>query len=99
MKDRHWEMMSQRLEFQLKPYEGFTYAKCMEMNLVQYTDAIVDVGERAGKEYNIETSLAKMKAEWVNVDFGLKPFKNTGTDTITGFEEAAMMLDEHTVLT
>ena len=31
------------------------------MNLTEYTDDIVDVGEKAGKEYNIETNLAKMK--------------------------------------
>jgi hypothetical protein len=47
--------------FEVKPYEGFTYAKCMEMKLTEHTDSVVDIGEKAGKEYNIETSLAKMK--------------------------------------
>jgi len=36
----------------------------MEMKLHEYTDAVVDIGEKAGKEYQIETSLAKMKADW-----------------------------------
>jgi dynein heavy chain, axonemal len=71
----------------------------MEMNLIEHTEAIVDVGERSGKEYNIETSMAKMKADWASVEFGLKPFKSTGTSTVTGFDEAMMMLDEHIVLT
>jgi dynein heavy chain len=64
MKDRHWEALSTKLGFELKPYEGFTYAKCMEMKLIEHTDNIVDIGERAGKEYNIETSMAKMKEDW-----------------------------------
>lgn len=71
----------------------------MEMNLIEHTEAIVDVGERSGKEYNIETSMAKMKVDWASIEFGLKPFKSTGTSTVTGFDEAMMMLDEHIVLT
>jgi dynein heavy chain, axonemal len=59
----------------------------------------VDIGERAGKEYNIETSMAKMKEEWVTVEFMLKPFKKTGTFTVTGFDNAMVLLDEHIVLT
>lgn len=57
MKDRHWEVLSEKVGFEVKPYEGFTYQKCMEMKLTDFTDAVVDIGERAGKEYNIETSL------------------------------------------
>ena len=34
------------------------------MKLIEHTDNIVDIGERAGKEYNIETSMAKMKEDW-----------------------------------
>jgi len=99
MKERHWEMLSAGVGFEVKPYEGFTYAKCMEMKLTEHVDAVVDIGEKAGKEYNIETSLAKMKAEWAPLELGLKPFKTTGTSTVFGFDEAMAMLDEHIVLT
>lgn len=37
------------------------------MNLFKYTEQIEEIGERAGKEYNIETSMAKMKNEWTQV--------------------------------
>lgn len=99
MKDRHWEMLSQKVGFEVKPYEGFTYQKCMEMKLLDFQDAVVDIGEKAGKEYTIETSLAKMKKDWEPLQLGLKPFKNTGTFTVFGFDDAMMMLDEHIVLT
>ena len=69
------------------------------MKLHEFTDDVVDIGERAGKEYNIETSLAKMKQEWEQINFGLKPFKNTGTSTVIGFDDAMVILDEHIVLT
>jgi len=43
--------------------------------------------------------MAKMKEEWVTVEFMLKPFKKTGTFTVTGFDNAMVLLDEHIVLT
>jgi len=71
----------------------------MDLKLIDHVESIVDIGERAGKEYNIETSLAKMKSDWLTIDFTLKPFKSTGTFSVAGFDDAMMMLDEHIVLT
>jgi dynein heavy chain len=54
MKDRHWEAISQKVGFEVKPYEGFTFNQCLEMELNKYTEECVDIGEKAGKEFNIE---------------------------------------------
>jgi len=99
MKDRHWTMLSEKVGFKVEPHEGFTFQQCMDMKLVDHTENVVDIGEKAGKEYNIECSLAKMKEEWLAIEFVLKPFKNTGTFTVAGFDDAMMVLDEHIVLT
>lgn len=40
-----------------------------------------------------------MKADWIEVTLGLKPFKETGTYTVIGFDDAMQMLEEHIVLT
>jgi dynein heavy chain len=69
------------------------------MDLQKYSEICVDVGEKAGKEYNIEMSMAKMKKDWENVEFRLIPFKLTGTYSVAGFDDAMAMLDEHIVLT
>lgn len=58
------------------------------MKLTDFSDEIVDIGEKAGKEYTIETQMAKMKADWTQIELGLKPFKNTGTFTVIGFDDA-----------
>ncbi len=99
MKDRHWQVISEKVGFEVKPYEGFTFNSCLEMELHKFTEECVDIGERAGKEYNIEMSMAKMKKDWEIVEFNLLPFKNTGTYSVTGFDDAMAMLDEHIVLT
>ena len=99
IKDRHWESISNKVGFEVKPFEGFNLQNVFDMDLMKWSDEIVDVGDRAGKEYNIECSLAKMKAEWEDVFFNLKAFKMSGTSTVTGFDDAWGIVDEHSVLT
>ena len=94
MKDRHWEAISEAAGMEVKPYEGFTVKNIQGMNLIKFTEVIETVGDRAGKEYNIETSLSKMKLEWEAIFFSLKPFKKSGTSTILGFDDAGAILDE-----
>jgi len=99
MQERHWTVLSTKVGFKVEPSEGFTFKNCMDMKLADYAEEVVDIGEKAGKEYNIEVSLAKMKTEWESIEFSLKPFKTTGTYTVAGFDDAMMILDEHIVLT
>jgi dynein heavy chain len=54
MKTRHWEAVSEKVGFEVKPYENFTFQNCIDMGLPKHTEICVDVGDRAGKEYNIE---------------------------------------------
>lgn len=69
MKDRHWDAISEKVGQVVKPYPGFTMKSLMDMNLLKYEDDIVDIGEKASKQYQIECSLAKMKKEWEEVMF------------------------------
>jgi dynein heavy chain len=98
MKDRHWEQISAACGFEVKPYEGFTFQTVLDMNMFKFTDEICEIGERAGKEYNIETTLAKMKMDWKEVFLSTKPFRNSGTCTVLGFDEGINNLDEHMTL-
>ena len=33
MKERHWNMISEKVGFEVKPHEGFTFNHCLEMGL------------------------------------------------------------------
>lgn len=99
MKDRHWDQVSEAVGFDIRPEEGFTLQSCVDKGLLAHTELCDDVGERAFKEYHIETSLKKMQADWDGVDFRLPQFKATTTSYISGFEDAVQMLDEHIVTT
>lgn len=99
MKDRHWDQVSEAVGFDIRPEEGFTLQSCVDKGLLAHTELCDDVGERAFKEYHIETSLKKMQADWDGVDFQLPQFKATTTSYISAFEDAVQMLDEHIVTT
>jgi dynein heavy chain, axonemal len=75
MKDRHWDAISDKVGQVVKPYPGFTLKNVLEMNLKPFQEDIIDIGEKASKQYKIECDLAKMKGEWEEILFGLKPFK------------------------
>jgi dynein heavy chain, axonemal len=41
-----------------------TFQNLIDMDLFKHREVICEIGERAGKEYNIETSMKKMKDDW-----------------------------------
>ncbi len=99
MKDRHWSDISDAVGFEVKPYDGFTFQECLDNNMQKFTNECSIIGEKAAKEYNIECQLAKMKTDWEAIEFNLIPFKQTGCFTVTGFDDAMQVLDEHLVIT
>lgn len=77
MNERHWEQISAKVGFEVKPTEDFTFQKVIDMGLIEHNEICVEVGERASKEYNIEMSLNEMEEIWKNINFSLIPYKNT----------------------
>ena len=53
IKDRHWEAISAKVGFEVKPFDGFNLQNVFDMDLIKWSDDIVDIGDRAGKEYTI----------------------------------------------
>lgn len=60
MKDRHWDQISDRVKFDIRPVEGFTLTSVIDAGMLNYLDVCEEVGEKAYKEYHIEKSLGKM---------------------------------------
>lgn len=99
MLDRHWEALSTAVGFPIKPDEDFTLTTCIKLGMKKFVAVAEDIGEKAFKEFHIRRSLDNMKKAWENQVFNLPRFKNTSTCTISGFDEALNLLDEHIVTT
>jgi len=93
MKDRHWEAISAQVGFEIKPDESFTFTKVLEMNLMEHLTLCEEIGEKASREYAIETMLNKMVSQWEAIEFDLKP--HGVTYIITAFMFIEEILDEH----
>ena len=99
MKERHWDQLSAKVGFDIRPVEGFNLTSVVDAGMLKYMDICEDIGERAYKEYHIEKSLNKMIGDWKEECFRLPQFKQTTTGFIAGFDDAMTMLDEHIVTT
>lgn len=44
MVERHWKQISDKVGFEVAPNETFTFSKALEMGLMQYVDACVEIG-------------------------------------------------------
>lgn len=54
MRNRHWELLSNEININVKPKANLTFTRCLEMNLQDHIESISKVAEVAGKEYAIE---------------------------------------------
>ena len=98
MTERHWGEISNKVGFEVKPTEGFTFTKVLEMNLMDHVDVCVEIGEKASKEYMIENMLESMQKMWETINFQLMSYKGI-THIIRGYDEIQQVLDEHIINT
>ncbi|NXE09964.1 DYH1 protein, partial [Lophotis ruficrista] len=98
MRDRHWEMLSEDINIDIKLEPSLTVGRCLEMNLLGHIESITKVAEIATKEYTIENALNKMESEWNAVVFTLMLYKDTDTFILKNTDEASQLLDDHIVM-
>jgi dynein heavy chain len=98
MKERHWDQVSAKAKQQIQPTPDLNFMKLIDLGLMEHLDACMEIGERAYKEYTIETMLKGMKKQWEDINFDLMPYKGISF-IIRGYDEINAVLDEHIVNT
>ncbi|TRY89707.1 hypothetical protein DNTS_033848, partial [Danionella cerebrum] len=99
LKDRHWEMISDVVGFDVKPDESTQLVKMLELGLSKYSEQLEEIGASASKEYSLEKSLEKMKQEWAELHLGFTPYKDTGTSVLSAIDDVQLLLDDHIIKT
>ena len=73
MKDRHWTQISDLLSTEFHPeMEKFNLENFIDMKLMDHVGDISNIGDRSGKEFQIEKQLANMKKDWEPIEFDCK---------------------------
>ena len=102
MRTRHWAELSEAIGDKIDPdkdKDAFTLTLVLEKNLARHIDMITKVGEKAGKEYQLEQALDKMSGEWQNIMMDVLAYRESGTFVVKGVDEQQALLDEHTTMT
>ncbi|KAH9582136.1 Dynein heavy chain [Trypanosoma melophagium] len=78
LKDRHWDQISKEIGYEVRPGKtliGLNDLKTLKVS--DYEEILLRISEVAAREYQIETSLKKMKAEWESIKLNVQPYKST----------------------
>lgn len=54
MRSRHWELLSDRINVNVKLKANLTFSQCLELGLQDHVEEITRVAQEAGKEFAIE---------------------------------------------
>ncbi|KAG5177491.1 dynein heavy chain and region D6 of dynein motor-domain-containing protein [Tribonema minus] len=99
MRARHWAALSETMGIHLDPGPEYTLEELLSNDLAPQQEAIDRVSESAAKEYQIESVLDKMEADWADLHLDIAPYRETGTGVLRGVDDILSLLDEQVTMT
>ncbi|KEG11834.1 dynein heavy chain [Trypanosoma grayi] len=79
LKDRHWDQISKEIGHEVRPGKTLISLNDLKtLRVSEYEEILLRISEVAAREYQIETSLKKMKKEWEDVQLNVQAYKSTG---------------------
>lgn len=95
LKERHWKQISEIVGFPIKFDENLTLKKVLDMNLDDFISHFENISEAATKENTLEKTMIKMEKEWVDMEFTINAYKDTGTYVVAAVDDIQIILDDH----
>ncbi|PVD24893.1 hypothetical protein C0Q70_15383 [Pomacea canaliculata] len=99
IKQRHWNMMSEKVGFNMAPSEATPLHEVLQMGLEKYLDELMGISSRASKEFALEKALTKMRDDWSNMTFTFVSYKDTDVSILASFDDIQVLLEDHIVKT
>ncbi|XP_065937642.1 dynein axonemal heavy chain 3 isoform X7 [Magallana gigas] len=99
IKQRHWDMMNEKVGFNMTPNDETPLQEILKLELDKYLDVLQEISSQASKEFALEKALEKMKSDWENMHFSFVAYKDTGVSILSSPEDIQVLLDDHIVKT
>ncbi|XP_017568229.2 dynein heavy chain 12, axonemal isoform X1 [Pygocentrus nattereri] len=96
---RHWEQMSEIVNYDLTPNSGSTLRKVLKQNLTSYMEQFETISAAASKEFSLEKAMQNMVEAWDAVSFNHHAYRESGVSILTAVDEIQTMLDDQIVKT
>ncbi|XP_071960977.1 dynein axonemal heavy chain 3-like [Antedon mediterranea] len=99
IKQRHWDMMSQKVGFDMTPSPETPLIERLQMGLEKNLEDLSEISSQASKEYALEKALIKMKGDWEEMNFNFTPYKDTQISILSAPDDIQVLLEDHVVKT
>ena len=101
MAQRHWDQIEEATGISIGDVTApdFTLQKVVNLGLDKHLEVCEKVAESAAKEYTIQQTLDKMEEDWLPFKLDIRPYRDTGTGVLAGFDEINAVLDEQVTMT
>ncbi|XP_073413059.1 dynein axonemal heavy chain 3-like [Dendrobates tinctorius] len=99
IKPRHWDLMCEKVGFNITPHEGTSLLEILHLGLQKYLDDLNQISLQASKEYALEKALNKMKTDWEEVCFVFSPYKDGDSHVLAAVDEIQVLFEDHIVKT
>nr|XP_054750956.1 dynein axonemal heavy chain 3-like isoform X12 [Lytechinus pictus] len=99
IKQRHWDMMSEKVGFNMTPQDDTPLVEMLQMGLEKYLEDLSEISSQASKEYAMEKALSKMKSDWETVHFSFTGYKDTNLSILGAPDDVQVLIEDHVVKT
>ncbi|XP_072525468.1 dynein axonemal heavy chain 12 isoform X2 [Salminus brasiliensis] len=96
---RHWEQMSEFVDYNLTPNSGTTLRKVLKQNLTTYIEKFETISAAASKEFSLEKAMQNMVETWNAISFNHHEYRESGVSILTAVDEIQTMLDDQIMKT
>ncbi|KAL3884515.1 hypothetical protein ACJMK2_024650, partial [Sinanodonta woodiana] len=98
LKQRHWDVIENILEYKFTPEEPLTLGKLIEINAFKYSESLQEISGRASSEASLEGILKKVEDSWKVTEFVVLPHKDSKDVFILGgTDEIQQLLDDSNI--
>uniref|UniRef100_A0A3Q3B332 Dynein axonemal heavy chain 12 n=1 Tax=Kryptolebias marmoratus TaxID=37003 RepID=A0A3Q3B332_KRYMA len=99
IRNRHWDLMSEIVGYDLTPDSRTTLRKVLKQNLAPFLNDFESISAAASKEFSLEKAMQTMVHIWDGISFHHQPYRETGVSILTALDDIQTMLDDQIVKT
>ncbi|KAG8431885.1 hypothetical protein GDO86_019599 [Hymenochirus boettgeri] len=99
IRTRHWNQMTDIVQYDLTPDSGTTLRKVLKLNLTPFLEQFEQISAAASKEFSLEKAMHTMVELWDSISFNTSPYRESGVSILSAVDEIQTMLDDQIVKT
>lgn len=97
--ERHWKQISEHLGAECNPQLYPTLKDMIDANIMSILQQLEEISNAAGKEFELNSALDAMQADWKEVAFEVLQYRDSDTHILSALDDIQTLLDDHIMRT